>query len=200
MYLPDPFTLSPKISYPLYPKVPTYPLSPKVSSYPLSPKVPTYPLSPKVPTYPLSPKVPTYPLSSKVPTYPLLINTSINTKDSISQSENNDFIVPLDIHKQYGVIDIPDIQVIQIEPSNHKDKKYAITVKYQGQIRTIHYGNSNYQQFADRTPIKAFSFADHNDWQRRRSYLARSSKITNSQGLAANDPFSANRYSIITLW
>jgi hypothetical protein len=113
---------------------------------------------------------------------------------------DNNFIKPLDIHKQYGVIDIPGIEVINIEISNKKDKKYAITVKYDGITKTLHYGNSDYQQYHDRTPIGAFSSSDHNDEGRRKSYLSRSSKITNKYGLAANDPFSPNRYAIITLW
>jgi len=113
---------------------------------------------------------------------------------------DNTYIIPLDIHREYGIIDIPEIDVINIEKSTRSGKKYAITVKYQGIVKTIHYGNSEYQQYHDRTPIKAFSYADHNDERRRRSYLARASKITNVNGLAANDPFSANRYAIITLW
>lgn len=122
---------------------------------------------------------------------------SINKK---STNLNTDFIQPLDIHKSYGVIDIPGIEILNIKKSNKSDKKYEITVRYNGIIKTIHYGNSNYQQYKDRTPIGAYTEYDHNDEQRRRSYLARASKITDSFGLAANNPFSPNRYSIITLW
>jgi hypothetical protein len=137
------------------------------------------------------------PIFSKIGTQSMPSPFPVNRQNVTIDSN---FITPLDIHKEYGVEEIPGIEVIKIEQSNNKDKKYAITVRYQGVTKTIHYGNSNYEQYQDRTPIKAFSHADHYDEQRRRSYLARSSKITNSTGLAANDPFSANRYSIITLW
>jgi len=113
---------------------------------------------------------------------------------------DNFFILPLDIHKKYGVVDIPGIEVIDIKPSTRRDKKYAITIRYNGITQTIHYGNSNYQHYEDRTPIKAWSSSNHHDMNRRYAYLARSSKISNSSGLAANDPFSPNRYAIITLW
>ena len=115
-------------------------------------------------------------------------------------SNSNEFIIPLEIHKQYGVIDIPGIEVLNIEKSQRSGKKYAITIRYNGTTKTIHYGNSDYQQYEDRTPIKAFSSMNHHDEKRRRAYLARSSKITDYTGLAANNPFSPNRYSIITLW
>lgn len=170
--------------------------SPKVSSPKVnSPKI----SSPKITIIPLSgnyigipnPKVNSSKVSS--PKIPIILNRKAN-------EEYGDFIKPLDIHKEYGVIDIPGIEVVNIEKSTHADKKYAITVKYQGITKTVHYGNSDYQQYHDRTPIKAFTNADHNDEKRRRSYLARASKIMNSMGLAANDPFSANRYAIITLW
>jgi len=112
----------------------------------------------------------------------------------------NNFIKPLPIHKEYGVIDINEIVVKKIEKSSRANKKYAITIEYEGKVKTIHYGNSDYEQYEDRTPLKEFSYLDHHDEKRRRAYLARSSKITNSGGLAANDPFSANRYAITTLW
>ncbi len=110
------------------------------------------------------------------------------------------FIIPLSIHKSYGLVDIPGIEVLNIEPSSRKDKKYVITIKYNGEVKKIHYGNSDYQHYEDRTPLKTFSSSDHHDDTRRKSYLARASKITDFQGYAANNPFSANRYSIITLW
>jgi hypothetical protein len=113
---------------------------------------------------------------------------------------NDSFIQPLPIHKEYGVIDIPGIQVVNIKASTHKDKKYAITVRYNGVTETLHYGNSDYQQYEDRTPLREFAYLDHHDDGRRRSYLARASKIRKGDHLACNDPFSANRYAIITLW
>jgi hypothetical protein len=125
------------------------------------------------------------------------------TRGSMSKSQqiiSNDFIQPLSIHKEYGVIDIPGINVIDIVPSKRANKKYAITIEYKGTTKTIHYGNDDYQHYEDRTPLKTYANLNHYDDKRRRSYLARSSKITRGSEYAANDPFSANRYAMITLW
>ena len=127
-------------------------------------------------------------------------NNNVGIEKHGEHYPNQDFIIPLDIHKQYGVIDIPGIKIKYIQVSSHNDKKYSITVEFNNITKTIHYGNSNYQQYEDRTPLKHFSYLDHHDETRRKSYLARSSKITNFTGYACNDPFSPNRYAIITLW
>ena len=111
------------------------------------------------------------------------------------------FITPLNIHTEYGVQNIPDIEVLEITQSSRKNRKYAITVRFQDITKTIHYGDPRYQQFEDRTPNSLFSTLNHHDNIRRKSYLARSSKIHNkNKELTCNDPFSGNRYSIITLW
>lgn len=118
----------------------------------------------------------------------------------MAEEPQQDFIIPLDIHKHYGVVNIPGIKVLNIKKSKKSNKKYSITISYGGVEKTIDYGNSDYQQYEDRTPVGAFTDSNHYDDTRRRAYLARSSKITDKTGYAANNPFSANRYSIITLW
>lgn len=139
-------------------------------------------------------------VGNPIPTFRPQVYHSINENFSKVTTDDSSFIEPLAIHREYGVIDIPGIVVINIQESTHKGKKYAITVQYQGRTSTIHYGNPDYEQYEDRTPLRAFSNQDHHDEKRRRSYLARSSAITDYQGLACNNPFSANRYAIITLW
>jgi hypothetical protein len=110
------------------------------------------------------------------------------------------FIDPLPIHKSYGVVDIPGIRVINLAVSTRAHKKYAITVEYEDEVKTLHYGAKEYQQYMDRTPLNAFEYLNHYDDRRRMSYLARASAIRTMNGLACNDPFSPNRYAIITLW
>ena len=111
-----------------------------------------------------------------------------------------DFINTLKIHRHYGVVDLP-VEFIDIQSSSRKNQKYMITVKHQGVTKTIHYGDKRYQQYEDRTPDDEYFILNHHDLKRRNSYLARASRIRNKNGdLTCNDPFSANRYSIITLW
>ena len=113
---------------------------------------------------------------------------------------DSNFIKPLQIHKTYGAKDIPGITVLDIKRSSLANKKYAITISYNGQTSTVNYGDKRYQQYEDRTPLGIYHNLDHHDDNRRNSYLARASKIKNHQGLAVNDPFSPDRYALITLW
>lgn len=106
---------------------------------------------------------------------------------------------PLQIHKKYGVLDIDGIEILKIEPGSAF--KYKILVKYQGQTKWVLFGDPNYQQYRDRTPLAYWKDLNHGDSVRRNSYLARASKIVDSSGnLTCNNPFSANRWSIILLW
>lgn len=68
-----------------------------------------------------------------------------------------------------------------------------------GKKRLIHFGDSRYGQYKDK--IGEYSSLDHNDKQRRKSYLARSKGIKNKKGeLTWKDKNSANYWSIRTLW
>ena len=110
-------------------------------------------------------------------------------------------IKPQSIHTQYGIKPLEGIKLIKLEKSSRKHSKYAITIQYKDQTRKVHYGDKRYQQFHDRTSLHLYDDLNHQDSKRRHNYLARSSKILNSSGdLTCNDPFSPNRYSIITLW
>ena len=65
----------------------------------------------------------------------------------------------------------------------------------------IHFGNKNFEQFYDSTPLKLYSFLNHNDKKRQASYLARAKGIKNGKGqLTWQDKNSANYYSIKYLW
>lgn len=113
---------------------------------------------------------------------------------------NSNFINPLPIHKKYGVKEIPGIKVISINPSKSGRKKYDMIVEYKGKTKKVSFGHKDYQHYEDRSPLKTYSKLNHKDNTRRASYLSRASKITDSTGLAANNPFSPNRYAIIVLW
>jgi len=83
--------------------------------------------------------------------------------------------------------------------STAKNKKYSVIVMKDGKKRLIHFGDSRYGQYKDK--IGEYSSLDHNDKQRRKSYLARSKGIKNKKGeLTWKDKNSANYWSIRTLW
>jgi len=87
---------------------------------------------------------------------------------------------------------------MKISISNKKNKKYDV-VTPSGRI--ISFGDIHYQQFHDSTPIRAYSYLDHNDKMRRELYLKRAMKIRDKNGkLTANNPESANFYAIRYLW
>ena len=65
--------------------------------------------------------------------------------------------------------------------------------------RTIHFGNTDYQHYHDKTGI--WKSLDHNDKERRKRYRARAGKITNKKGeLAKDNPNCANYHAYHTLW
>lgn len=105
------------------------------------------------------------------------------------------------LHKSYGVKYIPGVKIIDIIKAPNDKYKYKITVEYKGQKKSINFGDRNYEQYKDKTSLKLYSDKDHNDEKRRENYLARATAIKNKDGFySMNDPFSANRYSIIYLW
>lgn len=61
-----------------------------------------------------------------------------------------------------------------IAVSKRPDKKYSIFTKdHKGYKFLLHFGARDYEQFKDSTPLKAFSYKDHGDKDRRRLYFAR---------------------------
>lgn len=80
--------------------------------------------------------------------------------------------------------------------SDKKGKKYA-AVLTDGRI--IHFGGlrsdgSPYDQYQDRTGLRAFSEYDHNDKKRRAAYYARHGSLDNSK------KYSADWFSKMFLW
>lgn len=81
------------------------------------------------------------------------------------------------------------------EKSTRKDKKLMTVVDG----KKVHFGNPQYQQFKDKSGI--WKKLDHNDPERRKNYLARSSGIKNKKGqLTKNIPSSPNYHAIRILW
>jgi len=89
----------------------------------------------------------------------------------------------------------------EYEKSTRKGKKLMVKVKQNdGKIKTIHFGNSNYQHFNDKTGLLPKSL-NHNDQKRRDNYLKRSKAIKNKKGeLTYLNPLSANYHAIRLLW
>jgi hypothetical protein len=79
--------------------------------------------------------------------------------------------------------------------STNKNKKLKVVVDG----KTIHFGDTRYEHFFDKTDLLPKS-QNHGDDKRRTSYLARASKIKDSTGLAINNPKSANYHAIKILW
>lgn len=87
--------------------------------------------------------------------------------------------------------------MIEIKKSTHSGKKYMAFYNN----KWIHFGDLNYQHFRDSTPLKLYSFLDHNDEKRRKSYLARAMGIKDKQGnLTYNNKNSSNYWSVHFLW
>ena len=65
--------------------------------------------------------------------------------------------------------------------------------------KTIHFGSSKNEHWKDKTGI--WSSLDHNDKERRKKYLSRSSGIKNKKGeLTKDNPMSANYHARKILW
>ena len=81
------------------------------------------------------------------------------------------------------------------EKSTKKDKK--LMVKVGGKV--IHFGDSRYQQYHDRTKI--WASLDHNDKTRQANYLKRTANIRDGKGRLTKDlPSSPNYHARRILW
>jgi hypothetical protein len=79
--------------------------------------------------------------------------------------------------------------------STNKNKKLKVIVG----SKTIHFGDTRYEHFFDKTGLLPKS-QNHGDEKRRQAYLNRASKIKDSTGLAMNNPKSANYHAVRILW
>ena len=93
------------------------------------------------------------------------------------------------------VVDVERIR--EMKQSTRKNKKYMVKVNN----KWIHFGDTRYQQYKDRTPLKLYSSLDHKDIERRANYLKRAKGIKNKHDdLSYLDKNSPNYYSVKYLW
>ena len=72
-------------------------------------------------------------------------------------------------------------------------KKYKVVVFEGGKkLRTTQFGDSRYQQFRDKTPLKLFSSKNHLDLKRRANYRSRHNY--------AKPKYSAGWFALKYLW
>jgi len=80
--------------------------------------------------------------------------------------------------------------------SDKKNKKLFTIVN----SKKIYFGDTKYTHFKDATELLPKS-SNHGDEVRKKSYIARASKIKDKAGnLTANDPSSPNWHSLRILW
>jgi hypothetical protein len=86
---------------------------------------------------------------------------------------------------------------MQFKKSTRKNKKYMVL--YNG--KWIHFGDKNYSQIEDSTPLKLYKNLNHYDQERRELYLKRAMAIKDKHGnLTYLSKESPNYYSIKYLW
>ena len=86
----------------------------------------------------------------------------------------------------------------QFKKSTRKHKKYSVITP---SGRTVHFGDTRYQHYKDRTGLDDYSHMNHLDKKRRKSYRQRSMGIRDGMGgLTYLNPESANYYSYNYLW
>lgn len=86
---------------------------------------------------------------------------------------------------------------MEFKKSTHSGKKYQVFYK----DRWIHFGDKNYSQYEDKTPLKLYSFLDHKDKKRKQAYLKRAMGIKDKNGnFTYNNKNSPNYWSINYLW
>ena len=84
---------------------------------------------------------------------------------------------------------MPEKKDIKIEVSARKDKKYVAVLE---DGKRVHFGDKRYQQFQDRTPLKAYKNLDHGDPARRKNYYQRHGREA--------EKYSAKYFSHRYLW
>jgi hypothetical protein len=68
-------------------------------------------------------------------------------------------------------------QIIKFEKSPNKTKKYRAFIKNNKtkKIRIVDFGALNYEHYKDRTPLKIYSYKNHNNRKRMNNYFSRHS-------------------------
>ncbi len=76
------------------------------------------------------------------------------------------------------------MEVLDIRKSKQKNKKYSADVILNGKLyKNVNFGSLNYEQYKDSTPLKLYSYLDHNDKNRRRLYHIRHKHNNGPAGL-----------------
>jgi hypothetical protein len=89
---------------------------------------------------------------------------------------------------------------IQFSRSTRPEKKLKVVFTYKGKQHTVHFGNSNYQHYHDKTNLLPKSW-NHGDPVRRKAYFERDSKVLNKEGKRViNDPLSPSYWAYKYLW
>jgi hypothetical protein len=89
------------------------------------------------------------------------------------------------------------IKTLELKKSTRKNKKYQI--KYKGKI--IHFGDTRYEHYEDKTHLKLYSHLNHYDEKRRKNYITRVTNIKNKKGeLVYLQPTSPAYWSYNYLW
>ncbi len=85
--------------------------------------------------------------------------------------------------------------LIGFQRSSTKNKKYDAILrnKLTMKIKKVPFGDLRYQHFKDRTPLKLYSYLDHNDVNRRRNYMLRHQNDINNK-------FSSGYFAAKYLW
>lgn len=69
------------------------------------------------------------------------------------------------------------MEVLNIKKSTQKNKKYMADVIYNNKLyKNVHFGDKRYQHYRDSTPLKLYSYLDHNDLKRKRLFHIRHKK------------------------
>lgn len=71
------------------------------------------------------------------------------------------------------------MEVSSIKKSTQKNKLYMADVVYNGKsYKNQHFGDDRYQHYKDSTPLRLYSYLNHNDLDRRRLFHSRNKNNT----------------------
>lgn len=76
------------------------------------------------------------------------------------------------------------IKLLKIEKSPVRYKKYRADALIDGEVyKNVDFGDTRYQQFKDSTPLKLYSYMDHNDRKRLHNFYLRHEKNNGPSGI-----------------
>ena len=86
-------------------------------------------------------------------------------------------------------------KLMGFQKSTTENKKYDAILqnKQTKAFKRVPFGDVRYEQFKDRTPLKLYSYLNHNDKQRRQNYLSRHKKDKSNK-------YSSGYFSAKYLW